>query len=103
MNSRKPMDLTELDIAVRNSLRAKMYNARPAPVVREVINRAAPLLGVIPAENTSELPDDKPGKKTMPAAPKGAAPANAAPKTPAPPAKPAITRPASRTERAAAE
>lgn len=35
------MDLTELDIAVRNSLRAKMYNARPAPVVREVLLRRA--------------------------------------------------------------
>lgn len=74
-----------------------------APVVREVITKAAPLLGVIPAENTSELPDDKPGKKTAPASPRGIAPAGVAPKTPAPPAKPAITRPASRTERAAAE
>jgi cell division protein FtsI (penicillin-binding protein 3) len=74
-----------------------------APVVREVITKAAPLLGVLPAENTSELPDDKPGKKTAPGAPKSAVPAKTTPKTPVPPAKPSITRPASRTERAAAE
>lgn len=42
MSSRKSMDVTELDIAIRNSLRAKMYNARPAPMVREMIlHRAA--------------------------------------------------------------
>jgi len=64
-----------------------------APVVREVISKAAPLLGVMPAENTSEVPDDKARPK---AAPKGA------PKPPAPALKP-ITRPATRTERAAME
>ena len=37
MSSLKPVDMTELDITIRNSLRAKMYNARPAPVVREAI------------------------------------------------------------------
>jgi hypothetical protein len=41
MNLREPMDMTELDIAIRNSLRAKMYNARPAPRVRETILRRA--------------------------------------------------------------
>lgn len=59
-----------------------------APVVREVVLKAAPLLGVLPAENTSEAPDDK--------APK------AAPKPAKPPAKPAA-KPAARTERAATE
>lgn len=62
-----------------------------APVVREVVLKAAPLLGVLPAENTSELTDDKkPGQKA-PAKP----PAKPAAK-PAPPA-------AGRLERAATE
>ena len=41
MSSLKPVDMTELDITIRNSLRAKMYNARPAPGVREAILRRA--------------------------------------------------------------
>jgi cell division protein FtsI (penicillin-binding protein 3) len=58
-----------------------------APVVREVVLKAAPLLGVLPAENTSELPDER----------------KAAPKAPArPPVKPA-GKPAPRLERAATE
>ncbi len=62
-----------------------------APVVREVVLKAAPLLGVLPAENTSELTDEKkPGQKA-PAKP----PAKPAAK-PAPPA-------AGRLERAATE
>jgi len=56
-----------------------------APVVREIVLKAAPLLGVLPAENTSEVPDGK--------APKAA---------PKPAAKPAA-RPVSRMERAATE
>ncbi len=56
-----------------------------APVVREIVLKAAPLLGVLPAENTSEVPDGK--------APKAA---------PKPVAKPAA-RPVSRMERAATE
>jgi len=59
-----------------------------APVVREVVLKAAPLLGVLPAENTSEAPDDKTPK--------------AAPKPPKPPAKPAA-RPVPKLERAATE
>ncbi|HEY7609584.1 MAG TPA: penicillin-binding transpeptidase domain-containing protein, partial [Alphaproteobacteria bacterium] len=59
-----------------------------APVVREIVLKAAPLLGVLPAENTSELPDAK--------APK------AAPKPAKPAAKPAARR-VSRMERAATE
>ncbi len=62
-----------------------------APVVREVVLKAAPLLGVLPAENTSEVPDD--ASKT---------PAKAAPKPSKPPAKPAA-KPAAGTERAATE
>ncbi len=41
MNSRKSNDLSELDLAIRNSLRAKLYNARPAASVRETILRRA--------------------------------------------------------------
>jgi hypothetical protein len=41
MSSRKPMDMTELDITIRNSLRAKLYNARPAASVRETLLRRA--------------------------------------------------------------
>jgi cell division protein FtsI (penicillin-binding protein 3) len=58
-----------------------------APVVREVVLRAAPLLGVLPTENTSEAPETKPGPKTAPKPPPARAPA----------------RPASRLERAAVE
>ncbi len=58
-----------------------------APVVREVILKAAPLLGVLPAEATSELPDSK---KPAPKAPS---------KTPLKPA----AKPAPRLERAATE
>ena len=62
-----------------------------APVVREIVLKAAPLLGVLPDENTSELPDTK----------------KAAPKAPAkPPARPAAkpaTPAAGRLERAATE
>jgi cell division protein FtsI (penicillin-binding protein 3) len=60
-----------------------------APVVRDVVMRVAPLLGVLPAENTSEVPDDK-----SKAAPKP-------PATRAPPKPP--TKPAPRLERAATE
>lgn len=57
-----------------------------APIVREVVLKAAPLLGVMPAENTSEVPD------------------KAAPKQAKPPVKPAV-KPAApaRLERAATE
>lgn len=55
-----------------------------APVVREVVLKAAPLLGVMPAENTSEVPDAKKTAKPPPAA------------------KP-VARPPSRLERAATE
>jgi cell division protein FtsI (penicillin-binding protein 3) len=58
-----------------------------APVVREVILKTAPLLGVLPAENTSEVPDER----------------KAAPKAPAkPPVKPAA-KSTPRLERAATE
>lgn len=60
-----------------------------APVVRDVVLRAAPLLGVLPAENTSEVPDDK--SRAAPKPPATRAP----PKTP--------TKPAPRLERAATE
>ena len=63
-----------------------------APVVREVVLKAAPLLGVLPAENTSEAPDEKAPK----AAPKPA-------KSPAKPAARPAARPGIRTERAASE
>jgi cell division protein FtsI (penicillin-binding protein 3) len=59
-----------------------------APVVREIVLKAAPLLGVLPAESTSEAPDDK--------TPKGA------PNTNRPSVKPP-SRATPRTERAAAE
>jgi hypothetical protein len=62
-----------------------------APVVREVVLKAAPLLGVLPAENTSEVPDEKKGAPKAPAKP---------PVKPA--AKPAAPA-ASRLERAATE
>ncbi len=58
-----------------------------APVVREVVLKAAPLLGVLPAENTSEVPDER---KTGPKAPAK------------PPVKPAV-KPTPRLERAATE
>lgn len=58
-----------------------------APVVREVVLKAAPLLGVLPAENTSEVPDER---KTGPKAPAK------------PPLKPAV-KPTPRLERAATE
>jgi hypothetical protein len=62
-----------------------------APVVREVVLKAAPLLGVLPAENTSEAPEDKaPKARSKPAKPAGK------------PARPAA-RPAVRLERAATE
>jgi cell division protein FtsI (penicillin-binding protein 3) len=57
-----------------------------APVVREIVLRAAPLLGILPAENTSEAPEAKPLPKTAPK----------------PDPKPA-TRPGAKIERAAAE
>ncbi|MGH7003364.1 MAG: peptidoglycan D,D-transpeptidase FtsI family protein, partial [Alphaproteobacteria bacterium] len=60
-----------------------------APVVREIVQKAAPLLGVMPIENTSEVPDDKAKAKT-------------APKPGAPAPKPAV-RPPPKLERAAAE
>lgn len=41
MSLREPMDLSELDLVIRNSLRAKLYNVRPAPRVREMILRRA--------------------------------------------------------------
>jgi hypothetical protein len=59
-----------------------------APVVREVVLKVAPLLGVLPAENTSEAPDDKASKT--------------GPKTPKVPVKP-VARPTPRLERAATE
>jgi cell division protein FtsI (penicillin-binding protein 3) len=62
-----------------------------APVVREVVLKAAPLLGVLPAENTSELPDEKKP------APKPAA------KSPAKPAAKPAAPAATRLERAATE
>ena len=58
-----------------------------APVVREVVLKAAPLLGVLPAENTSEAPDEK----------------KAAPKAPAKPAAKPAAKPTPRLERAATE
>lgn len=41
MNSRKLTDMSELDLAIRNSLRAKLYGARPAASVRQTILRRA--------------------------------------------------------------
>lgn len=42
MNSPKSNAMSELDLAIRNSLRAKMYNARPAASVRvAILSRAA--------------------------------------------------------------
>lgn len=58
-----------------------------APVVREVVLKAAPLLGVLPDENTSEAPEPKKAAPTAPARP---------------PARPAA-KPAPRLERAATE
>lgn len=63
-----------------------------APVVRDVVLKAAPLLGVLPIESTSEVP---------PTAPAPAAPKTAPAKT-APPAKPAA-KPQPKYERAATE
>ncbi|MCW5774760.1 MAG: penicillin-binding protein 2, partial [Rhodospirillaceae bacterium] len=59
-----------------------------APVVREFILKAAPLLGVLPVENTSEVPDDKGKPKS-------------GPKRPAPAGKPALRQ--AKVERAAME
>lgn len=41
MNSLNPTEMSELDLLIRNSLRAKLYQARPAASVRETILRRA--------------------------------------------------------------
>jgi hypothetical protein len=41
MNSRKATEMSELDIVIRNSLRARLYNTRPASSVRDAILRRA--------------------------------------------------------------